>query len=330
MSPLKLSILDVVPVVSGASAAESLRHTVALAQLGDVLGYERLWYAEHHNIRSIASAAPELLIANAASATSRIRLGSGGVMLPNHAPLRVVEQYRTLEALHPGRIDLGIGRAAGTDPLTAEALGTWSGRHFSNKMSELLAFANGGFAASHPYGQIAVTPEEGALPPLWMLGSSGGSAQLAGEIGAGYGFAGHFSPTPAAPAVAAYRKAFKPSASFPEPRVILALTVVCADTEEEAVELSSSLQMNFLDLHQGKTRPLRSPSEARAEGWRPELRDQLGPMGQLLIAGTLEQVAERLRQRASEAGGVDELMVMTITHDPSARERSYRLLAELV
>ncbi|MFT5357056.1 MAG: luciferase family oxidoreductase group 1 [Polyangiales bacterium] len=327
---MKLSILDVVPVISGVEAGESLRHAPELAQLGDALGYERLWYAEHHNIRSIASAAPELLIANAASATSRIRLGSGGVMLPNHAPLRVVEQYKTLEALHPGRIDLGIGRAAGTDPLTAEALGTWSGSHFSNKMSELLAFAHGGFAASHPYAQITVTPEGGDLPPLWMLGSSGGSAELAGQIGAGYGFAGHFSPTPAAPAVDAYRRTFKPSDSFPEPRVILALTVVCAETEAEAVELSSSLQMNFLDLHQGKTRPLRTPAEARDEGWRPELRDQLGPMGQLLIAGTLDQVANTLRQRALDAGGVDEIMVMTITHDSNAQKRSYELLAELL
>lgn len=330
MSAMNLSILDVVPVVSGVDAGESVRASLDLARLGDTLGYQRLWYAEHHNIRSIASAAPELLIASAASATTRIRLGSGGVMLPNHSPLRVVEQYRTLEALHPGRIDLGIGRAAGTDPLAAEALGTWSGQLFGNKMSELLAFAHARFPATHPYARIAVTPEGGALPPVWMLGSSGGSAELAGQIGAGYGFAGHFSPTPAVPAVRAYRNAFVASESFPEPRVILALTVVCADTEAEAVELSSSLQMNFLDLRQGKTKPLRTPAEARDEGWRPELRDQLGPMGQLMLVGTLDQVAEGLRQRALEAGGADEIMVMTITHDSAARRRSYELLAELL
>ena len=326
---MKMSILDVVPVVSETDAMESLRRSTELAQLGDALGYERLWYAEHHNIRSIASAAPEVLIASAAAATTRIRLGSGGVMLPNHAPLRVVEQYKTLEAFYPGRIDLGIGRAAGTDPLTAEALGTSSGHLFSNKMSELLAFAHGRFPASHPYGRIAVTPEGGTLPPIWMLGSSGGSAELAGQIGAGYGFAGHFSPTPAAPAVRAYRESFQPSDAFHEPHVILALTAVCAETEAEAVELSSSLQMNFLDLREGKTRPLRSPAEARDEGWRPELRDQLGPMGQLMIVGTLDQVADGLRKRARDAGGVDEIMIMTITHDALARRRSYELLATL-
>ena len=322
---MRLSILDVLPVLSGSSAADALARAADLARLGDRLGYERLWFAEHHGMGGIASSAPELMIAHVAPLTERIRVGAGGVMLPNHTPLQVVERYRTLEALHPGRIDLGIGRAPGTDPLTAQALRSVSGEHVGHLMAELLAFETRGFG-DHPFGRIGVTPADVGLPPIWMLGSSGGSAQLAGEMGAGYAFAGHFSAAPAAPAIAAYRAAFEPSADFPEPRAILALSVICAETRETARELASSVSVLFQRMRTGGTGPVPSPDEARAAGWSPESGVQ-GPMAGLLIVGTPGDVRQRIEE-AAHATGADEVMVMTIVHDPAARLRSYSLVSE--
>ncbi len=324
---MKLSILDVLPVLSGSTAADALDRAADLARLADRLGYERLWFAEHHGMGGIASSAPELLIAHVAPLTEHVRIGAGGVMLPNHTPLQVVERFRTLEALHPGRIDLGIGRAPGTDPLTAQALRSAPGEHVGSLMAELLAFAGGEFPGDHPFGRIGVTPDGIDLPPVWMLGSSGGSARLAGQIGAGYAFAGHFSATPAAPAIEAYRTAFRPSAHFPEPHVILALSVICAKSPLEARELASSVEVLFQRMRTGETGPVPSPAEARAAGWSPESLPR-GPMAELLIAGTPTEVRERIEAAVSEAGA-DEVMAMTIVHDPAARLRSYELLADV-
>ena len=323
---MKLSILDVLPVRSGSTAADALRRAADLALLADRHGYTRLWFAEHHGMGGIAASAPELMIAHVAPLTERVRVGAGGVMLPNHVPLQVVERYRTLEALHPGRIDLGIGRAAGTDPLTAQALRSVPGDRVGSLMAELLAFDSGDFPADHPFARVGITPDGIDLPPIWMLGSSGGSARLAGQIGAGYAFAGHFSQTPAAPAIRAYRDAFVPSARFPEPRVILALSVICAETASEARELSSSVEVMFQRIRRGETGPLPSPAEAREAGWSPDAGPR-GPMAGLLIAGTPALVRVRIEGLAEEAGA-DEVMVMTIVHDPAARLRSYELLAE--
>lgn len=324
---MKLSVLDVLPVASGAPPGDALLAARDLATLADRLGYERVWYAEHHGMANIASAVPELLIAHCAAATERIRVGAGGVMLPNHVPMRVVEQYRTLNALHPGRIDLGIGRAAGTDPNTARALRSGSGGAFGSQLAELLAFAQRTFPADHPYAGIRVTPRDVPLPPIWMLGSSGGSARLAGSTGLGYGFAGHFSPSPAAPSIQAYRASFQPSEAFAEPHVILAMTVVCAPTHEEAVELSSTLEMVFLNMALGQEGPTLSPAEARAAGWRPGI-SAVSPLGRLMIVGDPEGVRARM-EAAMDAAGADEAMVMSITHDPAARLRCYELLAEV-
>lgn len=323
---MKLSVLDVLPVPSGTEPRSALARAAELARLADRLGYERIWYAEHHGMAGIAATSPDLLIAHVAPLTERIRIGAGGVMLPNHAPLQVVERYRTLEALHPGRIDLGIGRAPGTDPLTAQALRSVPGQHVGNLIAELLAFSKGDFPEGHPFGRIGVAPQGIALPPIWMLGSSGGSAEMAGRIGAGYAFAAHFSPTPAAPAVQAYRDAFTPSEEFPEPRVILALSVICAETHEEARELSSSIEIHFERISRGERRPIPSPAEARAAGWSPDRRST-GPMAELLVSGTTEGVRREIAARAA-AVRADEVMVMTIVHDPDARLRSYALLAE--
>ncbi len=322
---MNLSILDVLPVRSGSTAADALGRAADLAHLADRLGYTRLWFAEHHGMGGIASSSPDLMIAHVAPLTRRVRVGAGGVMLPNHVPLQVVERYRTLEALHPGRIDLGIGRAAGTDPLTAQALRSVSGDQVGALIAELLAFARSEFPPDHPFARIGITPGGIDLPPIWMLGSSGGSARLAGQIGAGYAFAGHFSETPAAPAVRAYRDAFIPSAAFPEPRVILALSVICAETGDEARELSSSVEVMFQRIRRGETGPLPTPAEARDAGWSPDAPPR-GPMAGLLIAGTPDHVRQRIEENAA-AARADEVMLMTIVHDPSARLRSYELVA---
>ena len=324
---MKLSILDVMPIVSGHSAGDALRGASELARLADRRGYTRLWYAEHHGMATIASTSPEILIAHAATVTDRVRVGAGGVMLPNHVPLRVVEQYRTLHALHPGRIDLGIGRAAGTDGLNARALRTAPGLQFGQLLSEVIAFERRGFPSAHPFSGITVTPDGVALPPIWMLGSSGGSARLAGELGLGYAFAGHFSPMPPAAATGSYATTFRPSDEFPEPRIILALNVICADTQEAADEIALPVLFALTHIDPATRSPVMTPEEVRATGFtgRP---DELGPMARLLVAGTPGTVRERVEVLAQKAG-TDEVMVMTLAHDPDARRHSYELLADI-
>jgi luciferase family oxidoreductase group 1 len=324
---VKLSVLDVMPIASGHSAADALRGASDLARLADQCGYTRLWYAEHHGMATIASTSPELLIAHVGGVTERIRLGAGGVMLPNHVPLRVVEQYRTLHALHPDRIDLGIGRAAGTDGLNARALRTVPGGQFGELLSELLAFERGRFPAGHPFSRISVTPDGVALPPIWMLGSSGGSARLAGELGLGYAFAGHFSPVPAPAATGSYAAAFRPSAEFPEPRIILGLNVICAETQEKADEIALPVLYALSHLDPASRRPVLSPEEVRATGFTGQ-SDSLGPMAQLLVAGTPDVVRAKIEALTDEAGA-DEAMIMTLAHDPRDRRRSYEILANV-
>ncbi len=323
---MQLSILDVLPVSSQREASLALRGAVELAALADRLGYTRLWYAEHHGMASIASTSPELLIAHVGGATRHIRLGAGGVMLPNHTPLRVVEQYRTLAALFPDRVDLGIGRAAGTDPLTAQALRSASGDQFPGLMRELLDFESGRFPAGHPYSRILVNPTGVALPPIWMLGSSGGSAKLAGTLGSGYAFAGHFSPVPPAMATHTYRRAFAPSAMFPEPRVILAVHALCAESDEDAKRLAMPVLYSLSLLQRGRSVVVLSPEEVEAHGWIPH-PENIGPMGQLLIVGDPRRVRAAIERVAAEATA-DEVMVMTLSHDPKVRLRSYELLAD--
>lgn len=326
---LKLSVLDVLPVASGSSASDSIRAALELARPADACGWERIWYAEHHGMPSIASSAPDVMIGHVAGATRRIRVGAGGVMIPNHVPLQVVERYRTLNALHPGRIDLGIGRAPGTDPLTSRALRAAPGEHGGGLIAELLAFERGEFEADHPFRRVGVTPADVELPPVWLLGSSGASARFAGEMGVGYAFAGHFSATPARPAMEAYRAAFQPSERFPEPHAILALSAIAADTHDAAVELSSSVRVMFRRMRMGVIEPVPSPAEARALGWTPssaDAEDSAESMGRLLIVGEAAAVRERIDAAARDALA-DEAMIMSIVHDPAARLRSYELLS---
>lgn len=322
-----LSLQDLAPIAQGTTTPQAMAETVLLAREADRLGYTRLWYAEHHGMPSIASSVPEILIGSAAAATKDIRVGSGGVMLLNHAPLRIAEAYRTLEALHPGRIDLGLGRAPGGDGYAMRALRSGGGEEFSAYLAELMAFDEEGFPADHPFSRVPVSPGGIRLPPKWLLGSSGASAAAAGQIGFGYAFAAHFSHTPAAPAFAAYREAFQPSEHFPEPRTILCLSVICAPTEDEAKFLSASQAVNWARFVTGEQRQLTSPEEALAHKLTPQQQQVIDHQSSLWLVGSPERMAEVITEKA-KAAGADEVMVTTTIHSYALRRRSYALLAE--
>src|SRR5215211_1647330 len=276
---LALSVLDLSPVTSGGSGPIALRNTLDLARLADRLGFTRYWVAEHHNLPNIASAAPEIMIGQIAAVTGRMRVGAGGVMLPNHAPLMVAERFKVLEALFPGRIDLGLGRAPGTDPVTSYALRR---RHdvnanddFLERYQELMLFDSGGFPEGHPFRNIRVMPSDVALPPVWLLGSSDYSAQLAGAVGSGFSFAHHFAEYDAVSVMQAYRQRFRPSAWRKSPYAILAVHVVCAETDAEAERLAATIDLNFVRRSKGEYLPLASPEEAQASDSTPADRERM-------------------------------------------------------
>jgi luciferase family oxidoreductase group 1 len=322
-----LSVLDLAPVGSGSTAGEALRNTVELARLADGLGYHRFWLAEHHGMPSIASSSPEILIEHVASATERIRVGSGGIMLPNHAPLRIAEAFHTLETLHPGRIDLGIGRAPGTDPATSRALRPFNAEQFPEQLTELISLSRGDFPADHPFHKGRVIPDGVDLPPIWLLGSSGASARFAGSLGLGYGFASHFSPTPPRPALAAYRESFRPSARFEQPHVILAVSVVCAESEERAEYLAASMDLTWVRLQRGELGRLPSPEEALAYPYNPVERAVVANHRALVVTGTPAHVGARIEALVAETGA-DEVIVSSMIHSHEERLRSYELVAE--
>lgn len=323
-SNLPLSVLDLVPVGSGSSAAAAVRRSVELAQLAERLGFRRLWFAEHHSMPAVASAAPEVLIAHVAAHTKVLHVGSGGVMLPNHPPLRVAEAFRTLEALHPGRIDLGLGRAPGSDVHATRALRAANGEYFPQLLSELLGWSGPHEPSRSP--ELIAMPADASLPPVWILGSSGASARMAGQAGFGYSFASHFSPTPAAPAFEAYRAAFMPSAQFPKPHAILGVSVCCAPTEDEAEYLASAMDLAWVRIRSGVFEPLPSPEEARGRQYSPAEEALIRQFRRLVIVGTPEQVREQIETKARDCGA-DEVMIVTNMHDHAARLRSYELVA---
>lgn len=325
--PLSLSVLDLAPVGSGFTPSQALRNTRDLGRLADGLGYTRYWIAEHHNIPSVASSSPEVLIGHVASATRRIRVGSGGILLPNHAPLLVAEAFHTLEALHPGRIDLGIGRAPGTDPVTSQALRPFDAEQFSSMLAELMALSRGDFPEGNPFRSIRVMPDDVKLPPIWLLGSSGASSRLAGSLGLGYSFARHFSPTPPGPALRAYRESFRPSEQFPEPHVILGISVVCAETDERAEHLAWTLDLSWVRLQSGRLGPLPTPEEAKAYPYTPQERAVARTYRDLHIIGSPATVRARIEALVEETG-VNEVMLTTMIHSHEERLRSYRLVAE--
>ncbi|MEV6904511.1 LLM class flavin-dependent oxidoreductase [Amycolatopsis sp. NPDC051372] len=321
-----LSVLDLSPVSDGHGVGEALRNTIDLARHAERLGYRRYWLAEHHNMPGIASSATVVLIGTVADATESIRVGSGGIMLPNHAPLVVAEQFGTLEALHPNRIDLGIGRAPGTDQRTALALrgpGGLSAENFPEQLMELLEY----FETDPARGVNAVTAE-GNKPPLWLLGSSGFSAQLAGRLGVPFSFAHHFAAENTLPAVQLYRENFRPSETLAEPYVMLGVSVVAAETDERAQFLAGPSGLTFLSLRRGRPIALPTPEEAAeypyTEMDRAFLADRFGSS----IIGSPETVRKGLDQLLADTGA-DELMVTTMVHGHEDRLRSYEILADL-
>ena len=328
---LKLSVLDLVPVSSGMTAGRALQNTLDLARRADALGCTRYWLAEHHNMSGIAGSSPEILIGQVARETARMRVGSGGIMLPNHAPLKVAEAFLTLEALFPGRIDLGIGRAAGTDPRTASALrrsasGT-GGDDLPGQLDDLFAFAGGGFGENHPFRPVSAVPAGVPLPPVWLLGSSDFSARLAGQRGLGFVFAHHINPDGAGEAMRLYRENFSPSEHLGVPQAIITASVLCAETAEQAEALAPTLDLAWLRLRRGSPAPFPTPEEGRAYPYTFSDRMQVRDTRRRLILGDPQGVRAQICRLSSETDA-DEVMVTTITHGHAERVRSYELLAQ--
>jgi len=326
-----LSVLDLSPVTTATPGSLALRNSLDLARLADRLGYKRYWVAEHHNLANIASSAPEIMIGQIAAATSAIRVGSGGVMLPNHAPLMVAERFKVLEALFPGRIDLGLGRAPGTDPVTSYALRARQdpreGDDFLERFQELLLLERGGFPEGHPFRKVHAVPADVALPPIWLLGSSGYSAELAAAVGMGFAFAHHFADYDATSAMLSYREHFKPSATFPEPYAILGAAIIVADSDAQAERIASSADLHYARRGKGEYAPLASPDEAAAYPYAPIDRERIAHHRNRLIVGGVETVMKRLLPLI-EATRADEIMVTTMVYDHAARRHSYELLAQ--
>jgi luciferase family oxidoreductase group 1 len=329
MTPL--SVLDLSPVTTATPGAAALRNSLDLARLADQLGYTRYWLAEHHNIPSIASSAPEIMIGQIAAATMHIRVGSGGVMLVNHAPLMVAERFKVLEALFPGRIDLGLGRAPGTDSVTSYALrrrqDARDGDDFLERFQELLLLERGNLPEGHPFRGVHAVPTDVALPPIWLLGSSGYSAELAAAVGMGFAFAHHFAEHDAASAMLSYRAHFKPSPQLTQPYAILATAVVAADTDAEAERIAASAGLHFVNRLKGQYLPLVAPEEAAAHSYSPIERERLAQHLARLAVGGIDTVMRRLVPLI-EATRADELMITSLIYDHAARRRCYEVLAE--
>ena len=329
---ITLSVLDQSPVASGRTPADAIKETLELAQAADRLGYHRYWLAEHHSTAGLADAAPEILIGQVAARTSGIRVGSGGIMLQHYSSLKVAESFRMLETLFPGRIDLGIGRAPGSDGLTARALqASPTGRpmsRFPEDVADLLGFVRGRLEPGHPFATVRAMPEGPTAPEVWLLGSSGESAALAAYFGTAFSFA-HFINADGGEAVTrAYAEAFRPSAELAAPRASAAVFVVCADSETEAVRLAQSRALFIARLRTGRAGTFPSIEEAEAHAWTPTERAVAREAERRTVAGAPEQVRSRLEALAAEYG-VDELVIVSIAHEFKARVRSYELLAQV-
>jgi luciferase family oxidoreductase group 1 len=328
---IPLSVLDLSPVTTATPGAAALHNSLDLARLADRLGYARYWLAEHHNLSSIASSAPEIMIGQVAAVTSHIRVGSGGVMLVNHAPLMVAERFKVLEALFPGRIDLGLGRAPGTDPVTSYALrrrqDAREGDEFLERFQELMLLERNGFPPEHPFRNVHAMPADVALPPIWLLGSSGYSAELAAAVGMGFAFAHHFADYDPASAMLSYRTHFKPSAALTEPRAILAVAAIAADSDAEAERIAASTDLHFVRRAKGEFVPLVSPEEAAAYPYAPIDLQRIARQRERVMVGGIESVKARL-QALIDTTRADELMITTMVYDHAAWRRSYELLAE--
>ncbi|MGB6009334.1 LLM class flavin-dependent oxidoreductase [Castellaniella sp.] len=319
---IPLSVLDLAPITEGGNAAESFAHTADLARHADAWGYHRYWMAEHHGMTGIASAATAILINHVAAATTRIRVGAGGIMLPNHSPLVIAEQFGTLEALHPGRIDLGLGRAPGSDQTTARALRRTLQTDpdaFPRDVVELMGY----FRGENP---VRAVPGEGHGVPIWILGSSLFGAQLAAALGLPYAFASHFAPAQMMDAIRVYRQHFQPSEHLDKPYVMLGFNVFAADTDEEARFLASSWQQSFVNLRTGRPGRLPRPVDGYLDSLPPAARELLDHILSCAAIGSPGSVEAQTRSFIARTGA-DELMITCNMHDHAARLRSYEIVA---
>jgi luciferase family oxidoreductase group 1 len=334
---IKISVLDQSPVSEGFTPADALRNSIELARLADQLGYERFWIAEHHAIVTLASPSPEILIARIGAETSGIRIGSGGVLLPHYSPLKIAENFRMLHAMYPGRIDLGIGRAPGGSGLEAFALRRDRNHHpqnddFEEQLLELFAFLHHDFPSEHPFARIKVSPDMPGAPEVWLLGSSQWSSAVAAKLGLPYAFAHFITPEETSMALEFYRSNFQWSKHLAQPQAIVALGVICANTETEAKRLYTSTQLHIRRIRlEGKRLPVPTPEQAIAElgnfalGVDPVVRGN-GEWPRYVV-GAPEQVRDELERMARDLQ-VEELMIIAVLHDYQARLRSYRLVAE--
>lgn len=342
-APVPLSVLDLVTVGAGRTATDALRTSVALSRLAQARGYHRYWVAEHHSMPGVASSSPAVILAHLAAHTDRIRLGSGGVMLPNHAPLVVAEQFGTLEAMAPGRIDLGLGRAPGTDGATAAALRRTDGLHegaddFPQQLAELTRFLDDGFPDGHPYARIHAVPgpvqatspggvQSPHRPPIWLLGSSGFSARLAARLGLPFAFAHHFSAQNTVPALDLYRESFRPSDVLDAPYALIGVAALATDDEKEARRQVRATALNMIRLRMGRPGLVPTPEEAEAYQFSPLEEEFVESWTANVVHGTPDEVRsglDDLRKRT----GADELMLTSNAHSGEVRVRSYELVAD--
>lgn len=324
---IKYSVLDLASITEGSTASDAFRNSLTLAQHAEKLGFYRYWVAEHHSMPGIASSATSVVIGYLAAGTSKIRVGSGGIMLPNHASLVIAEQFGTLEAMYPGRIDLGLGRAPGSDQRTAMALRgdiRNQGQDFPNQLEELRSY----FDPASKHNAVRAIPGEGQKVPIWLLGSSGFSARLAANLGLPFAFASHFSPENTLPALAIYRDHFKPSEILSEPYAMVGMNVFAADTTEEAKKLATSHQQQFLSLIRNTPGQLQPPVDTMEGRWNPYEEAAVEKNLKSSIIGNPIEVKEQL-QKFLDDTQADEMMINSAIYDQSARLRSYEIITEV-
>ena len=326
MKLLQLSILDLAIIIEGGNATTAIKRTVEAAQHVEKLGFKRIWLAEHHNMENIASSATSVLIGHVAEKTKKIRVGSGGIMLPNHSPLAIAEQFGTLESMYPGRIDLGLGRAPGTDQLTATALRRSNDAvyNFPKEIQQLQTY----FSTQNQQSRVRAFPGEGADIPIWILGSSTDSAYLAAEMGLPYAFAAHFAPAQFRTAINIYRRHFKPSPQQQQPYVMACVNVIAADTDKEAGFLATSLFRMFTGIVTNMRKPMQPPVESMEPYWNEEIKTLLSQMLSCTFIGGRKKLHQELMAFVEETQ-IDELMTTTNMYDAKARLYSLDILQEL-
>ena len=326
---MRLSVLDQSPIISGHTPAQAVRETIRLVKAAEELGYHRYWLAEHHSIAALADPCPEILLSRVAAETSRIRVGTGGVLLPYYSPLKVAEQFRMLEALYPGRIDLGIGRAPGGDRMTALAMGEgrYAGaEHFPEQVQYLVAYLDDALPKDHPFAGVRVMPAGPSAPEVWLLGSSDFSGALAAQLGLRFAFAHFISADQGEKVMRGYKEHYQPSPREPLPQSLLCVFVICAATPDEAERLAASVDLRRLNMDYGINAPVPSADEARAYPYTEADRKRIAHHRRRVVLGTPDTVRARLLDM-QDTFQADELMIITITGDYGSRLRSYELLA---